>query len=564
MEDAAERAKYRRSRRFRRTRRARPVIFLVVAAIALAVNIWTALHLTEAPPEGDAKIYSRMAINILENGVVSTEEQPDENQQFKPSIIRLPGYPLFLAAIYYVAGNENYAAVRAVQGILHFDAAILGALLAMNWAGGKKRRRRASGVCAFMLAAFCLFTINYSAVLLTEVLTIFLLMAMMLTATYAIKSEGRSLSIFWWSLTGLIAGVVVEVRPDSGLFALGLGLTLVIAAVARNGFKKAIRPALENGAVFTLAFVLVLVPWAVRNERVFGVFQPLAPMHAEMPDEFVPRGYFLWLRTWINDPRYVSPMLWELEIHRIFIDKMPSSAFTNDDERARVAALLDQYNNSDPDHPMTPNQPSADSDNDGETNVTDNSDADQSDNQQNSVDESDQSDEELDLKITQDVDEGFEQIAHERIANEPLKFYIELPAIRATKMWFDTHSDFYPFSGELFPLDELDSETHQNLWLPLFFGIVWLYTILAIGGMIFHWRGGWPISRIWILMVLLVALPRITLFGTVENPEPRYLIELFFLAAVLGGIALSRISTRCGRGQFGVTLNYGRVRAKQS
>ena len=47
------------------------------------------------------------------------------------------------------------------------------------------------------------------------------------------------------------------------------------------------------------------------------MFQPLAPQHAEAPGEFVPLGYYHWLRTWIDDARYISPMLWELEIHRI-------------------------------------------------------------------------------------------------------------------------------------------------------------------------------------------------------------------------------------------------------
>ena len=39
-------------------------------------------------------------------------------------------------------------------------------------------------------------------------------------------------------------------------------------------------------------------------------------------------------------------------------------------------------------------------------------------------------------------------------------------------------------------------------------------------------------------MALLLAIPRVAYFATLENPEPRYVIELFFIAAILGGIAL--------------------------
>jgi len=32
-----------------------------------------------------------------------------------------------------------------------------------------------------------------------------------------------------------------------------------------------------------------------------------------MPGEFVPRGYLAWLRSWIEDQRYIGPVLWKLE-----------------------------------------------------------------------------------------------------------------------------------------------------------------------------------------------------------------------------------------------------------
>jgi hypothetical protein len=549
-----------RRKRFRRRRLVLTAVALATAVLALFVDETTALHLKDGPLEGDAKVYSRIADNVIDQGVFSAEDQPDQDHQFPPTIIRLPGYPLFLAAIYSIAGTDSYSTVQTVQGALHFGSALLAAMLAFSWAGSSRKRRRGAAFFAFVLAAFCPFTINYSAVLLTEVVTIFLLMAMTLFATFAIKNDLLGRSLIWWTLCGFVAGLAVEVRPDAGLFAFGLGLTVVVAAIMRYGFRSGTVSALARGGVFSAAFVLVLVPWTIRNERVFGQFQPLAPRHAEAPGEFVPLGYFAWLRTWVDDPRYVGPMLWDLEIHRIDTSKIPASAYADDEERAEVAALFDQYNNSDPDHPLDPKPEAADSDNDSDTNddtadpTDDNSDQDPADS------DDDQSDDELDLHITPESDAAFADIARRRITNDPINYYVKLPGIRSAKMWFDAHADFYPFAGGLFPLKDLDTETYQHVWLPLFFGLVWLYTLLAIGGIILILLGRWPRGTIWIAMDVLSSLPRIVFFGTLENPEPRYLIELFFIVAILGGIALSRVSVSSFRGRVGIVLEYARRR----
>src|SRR5205085_6289289 len=136
-----------------------------------------------------------------------------------------------------------------------------------------------------------------------------------------------------------------------------------VASAARNRFGSADGPlddidpkrialpahsklsrTLAAGSLFSLAFVLFLVPWTIRNERVFHLFQPLSPAHGEMPGEFVPQGYNMWLRTWLDDQRYIAPMLWDMDTHPITMDEIPASAFDSETERTRVAALFDRYN----------------------------------------------------------------------------------------------------------------------------------------------------------------------------------------------------------------------------
>src|SRR5262249_11210106 len=58
-----------------------------------------------------------------------------------------------------------------------------------------------------------------------------------------------------------------------------------------------------------------------------------------------PRGYIAWLRTWVDDERYVSPFEDGLNQYRIDVAALPQKAFDSEDERRRVSELLDEYNN---------------------------------------------------------------------------------------------------------------------------------------------------------------------------------------------------------------------------
>src|SRR6185369_5619871 len=93
-----------------------------------------------------------------------------------------------------------------------------------------------------------------------------------------------------------------------------------------------------------------------------------------------------------------------------------------------------------------------------------------------------------DVEMTPDIDAAFAQIARERISRHPMRYYLALPAKRAIALWFDTHSQYWPFEGDLLPLKDLDYDIHQHWWLPLFVGLTWLYTILGFIGGWFVWR----------------------------------------------------------------------------
>ena len=510
-------------------------IAALVLLVAFGFRLFVALRLPNDTPD-DGRVYAQIARNVLEHHVYSHEEQAP----FVPSLIRLPGYPLFLSAIYSIAGHTNNTAVRIVQAIIDTATCILVALVAFQWTADEKRKR-ISSIAAFTLAALCPFTTIYVATILTEVPTSFLAVLLCLLATLAFKSSSRRRSLILWLLAGLTAGLAVFFRPDSGLFAAATGLTILLSTLnaARdtqkffNRFSKSVLSA----AVFSFAFCLVLVPWTIRNRRVFGVFQPLSPAHGEMPGEFVPRGYLMWLRTWLDDGRYIGPVLWRLDTSRIPIEAYPKRAFDSSAERDRVAALMDKYNHpvDEEDTTATPT-PSPSPATPDQTKQSD--EATDEDEEEEEPEEDPSADDPSNVEMTPEIDAAFAQLARERIARAPFQYYVMLPLKRARSLWFDTHSQYYPFEGELFPLDYMDYSIHQQYWLPLFAGLTWAYTLLGVLGAWCLLRARRKEARLWLALAGLIIFLRLGFFSTLENPEPRYVVEIFPFLAILGGIAI--------------------------
>src|SRR5207253_6308376 len=180
-------------------------------------------------------------------------------------------------------------------------------------------------------------------------------------------------------------------------------------------------------------------------------------------------GYYSWLRTWLDDERYIAPFLWSLDSDAINMDDVPPEAFDSKDEKNRVATLLEKYNH--PDGSQTPNsaspqpQPSptppasqtptnsarstvtpTPNSTPKNSNVNANSNAedtgdenDQNDNSGDQADETDNPNESAQsepephgpVEMTPEIDAGFAQIARERIARHPFRYYVWLPVARA-------------------------------------------------------------------------------------------------------------------------------------
>jgi 4-amino-4-deoxy-L-arabinose transferase-like glycosyltransferase len=515
------------------------IAYALLFLVALGFRLFVALRLPNDTP-GDGIIYAQIARNILEQHVYSHETQAP----FIPSIIRLPGYPLFLAGVYALFGHANNTAVRVLQALLDTITASLIALLAYLWTTDLMLKHRAA-IGAFVLAAICPFTTIYVATILTEVPTNLFIVLLALLVTMALRAQSSWRVRLAWAIAGLVVGLAVLFRPDSGLLAAAAGITILLSTFGSYSqgqtWKKRFLQSVISAAIFSVAFCLVLVPWTIRNRRVFGVFQPLAPMHAEMPGEFVPRGYLMWVRSWLDDGRYIGPALWDLDNKQIKIETIPDTAFDSPEEKARVAELFAKYNKTESQDVVETSNPAPQASPSPTPDEEESSDSDDSDDE---TDEPAEEPDDSDVEMTPEIDAGFAQIAHERISRHPMRYYLVLPAKRAVALWFDTHSQYWPFEGDLLPLKDLDHDIHQHWWLPLFVGLTWLYTILGVIGGWFVWRSRMFHTRLLLVFTALVIFLRLGFLSTMENPEPRYTVEFFPLLAILGGIALAHLLRR--------------------
>src|ERR1700734_3220786 len=140
------------------------VVAAVCAGLALRVYLVLKFPVTDT---GDAPFYIELAWNWLKNGVYGFAV----HGQLTPVDMRVPGYSAFLAAVFAFAGNSPRAAMLA-QVVMDLATCFLIALIAARLAPEVARRR--VGLAGLWLAALCPFTSNYTAVVLTETLTIFL------------------------------------------------------------------------------------------------------------------------------------------------------------------------------------------------------------------------------------------------------------------------------------------------------------------------------------------------------------------------------------------------------
>ncbi|MCU1286352.1 MAG: hypothetical protein JWO13_2702 [Acidobacteriales bacterium] len=441
--------------------------FLAGSVAAVALRLLFIVRFANI--NGDSLIYADIANNWLHHGVFALTE----NGVPVATLIRVPGYPAFMAAIFALFHTTSMLPILYVQMFVDLATCFVVAALAWEFFQSEGTAR-----VAFVLAAACPFTANYIALPLTETLAIFFTAFAILLALKGTRAIEEKRSAWRaWAGSGLAIGAGILLRPDGGLLLVSIGLWLVSRSVSDADGKRYFAAAL----VVTVISVAPLAPWTVRNWRMFHVIQPLAPRYANSPDEYVPAGFNHWVKTWMVEYVSVEDVFWKVSTETpgetVYLSSLPPRAFDSAEERERTEQLLSEFNNT--------------------------------------------------LMLTPETDAGFAELARERIAHKPLRYYVWLPMLRATDMWLRPRTEMLPVEPRWWTFDDpLES------WIAIAYGTLNLLLVAAaVVGVRFRAVRGYG-------LLLGFMLLRTMFFSTIENPEPRYMLECFPVILVIAAAAL--------------------------
>lgn len=241
------------------------VLALVCAVVALGfgLRLDAALNPTANPGAdslvayqgNDSKSYSDIAAHLYETGRYGTPAMSHPTDWS-------PGAPLFFAGVYYLTGGVHPDLARSA-------VAVLGALMVLLvYLLGRRLGGPLVGLFAAALAAIYPTFIDNNEQFLSEPIAAFTLAACVVGFLWA---SDRDRGAWAWLVPGLFLGATALTRPEYLLFALPLGL-LVLVRMWRD---RGVRAGLASAALFVAAFALVLAPWTIRNYIVLDRLVPV-------------------------------------------------------------------------------------------------------------------------------------------------------------------------------------------------------------------------------------------------------------------------------------------------
>lgn len=203
---------------------------------------------------GPEEILHLYDVQLTQRKLIDIEEFPDPpDQPTAPLIQRMPGYPACLAAIWKLTGSYRYAPIQALQVLLSCLLPLLIYFAAARIFG------EVPGRIAGVLACLNIAEARLAVVPLYDWWTIFVVgVAIGLLAKG--EKEGFPPRIFALLGVTLAAGVAFKST------LLALPPFLAASLVPRIGWRRA------RWAVLLIAGIpaLALLPWSIRNQRIFG------------------------------------------------------------------------------------------------------------------------------------------------------------------------------------------------------------------------------------------------------------------------------------------------------
>lgn len=206
--------------------------------------------------------------------------------------------------------------------------------------------------------------------------------------------------------------------------------------------------------------------------------QPLAPRYANDPGEYVSVGFNQWFKTWPVDFASLYDIFWKVspEVSEIIdLNEIPPQASDSPMERQQLLAIFIAFNEN---HSLTP-----------------------------------------------ELDDRFAELARQRIAQHPVQYYVYLPVLRIANMWFRPR------------IEQINLEQHWWRFNPLkeslfSVGYAFLNALLVMTAILVMVKFRYAPGAGLLIGFIII---RSAFLGTMENPEPRYVLECFPVILAFAG-----------------------------
>ena len=246
-----------------------------VFLIALIIRGILFLNVVSHPQvifQPDSRMYVSLAQGLRQYGTLCYPDRPEQ-----PDVERVPGYPLFLASIFWLFG-ENFLAVVMIQIILDSLSCVLVYHLGEAvWRG--------TGLISGILAALNMGMITYSQFILNDSLFLFIFLLLLLIVLKFIREREWKLG----AVLGAGMGIAALIRPVVAY----LPLLLIPFFLFYSAIKSEASLGVSTGkAIFIgIIFILTLSPWLIRNYVHYGRFRLTAQSGEHLLQYIVP---FVW------------------------------------------------------------------------------------------------------------------------------------------------------------------------------------------------------------------------------------------------------------------------------
>lgn len=300
--------------------------WLALALVAAALGFRLLLVDDWRAPAGDGLQYYALSQSLLRDHRLAFAPPPAP-----PQYARLPGYPLFLAAVVHRApASLGQHLRRATLANVFLD---LGTAALVFFMLRRRRHGRADAWAGFVAVASCPILAFLCCYGLSESLATFLTTLVLFCA----------LQPGWrWALAGGAAlGALQLVRIDGGIIVPAAALAIYVT-------DRAWPDRLLRAGAFGVAALVVFAPWPLRNLHQFGAAHPEGTYWMRQDGTPLPMGMMQWMRSygtgaWGEDYNLMSvandaPM--QIERPGIVLPVMYDDAR----ERAEVVAAFQLYN----------------------------------------------------------------------------------------------------------------------------------------------------------------------------------------------------------------------------